>query len=207
MVLVAVAGAGACSSSSKPSAASVSTSTTTTTTTTKSGAPGSFAELEARIITNVPSGFARQPDAKYDTGPSDLAKAVRDDGSKGAEKALTEEGFVGGYQRLWLGPAKAQIIVFIDQFRSAAGARADYRRGVGSYYTRPPKGTQRFTVPGFPSSRAIGIAGAEKDGAVAVAYFTTGVFNVEMDCNGPTLAGLEKRVNAVAADQAKRLSS
>ena len=65
-------------------------------------APHSFAALEALVISSVPVGFVAQPDAVGDTGPSDLAKAARDDGQPDALQALRAEGFVRGYQRLWL---------------------------------------------------------------------------------------------------------
>jgi hypothetical protein len=36
------------------------------------------------VISSVPVGFVAQPDAVGDTGPSDLAKAARDDGQPDA---------------------------------------------------------------------------------------------------------------------------
>src|SRR5437870_871881 len=86
--LVIAASLSACSSSSsKPAAASKPT-------TPPRSVPASFGELAARIITKVPAGFVLQPDNVDDTGPSDLAKAIRDDGSPDAGKILRAEGFV-----------------------------------------------------------------------------------------------------------------
>src|SRR5207244_8351257 len=98
---------GACSSpSSKPAATSKPTAPVRS-------VPASFGELAARIITKVPAGFVLQPDNVDDTGPSDLAKAIRDDGSPDAGKILRAEGFVRGYQQLWIDAQGAQIIVFL----------------------------------------------------------------------------------------------
>ena len=74
------------------------------------------------LITSVPSGYAQQPDSVGDTGPSDLAKAIRDDGSPDARAVLTQDGFVVGYQRLWRTADKREIIVFLFTAKYAASA-------------------------------------------------------------------------------------
>jgi hypothetical protein len=90
--------------------------------------PVSFADLQALIVADVPAGFVEQPDSVGDTGPSDLAKATRDDhGAPHPRRELTRTRFVRGYQRLWLGPQSTQLIVFIYQFSKPAGA-VKYRK-------------------------------------------------------------------------------
>jgi hypothetical protein len=169
-------------------------------------APTSFADLESRIVTQVPSGFAAQPDDKYDTGPSDLAKAIRDDGEPGAGKVLRSAGFVRGYQRIWIGPDDAQIIVFVYQYASSAGARRAYARDTQGSHGKVAPTAHKFEVTDLPTDQATGVAGtAEDGGAFALAYFTTGVFNVEINCNGPKLAGLQERATSVAEHQLRRL--
>jgi hypothetical protein len=182
---------GACSSSSTPTAVA-------------RVAPRSSSELEARIVTKVPRNFVRQADDVGDTGPSDLAKAVRDEGAKNGN-VLRSEKFVRGYQRLWVGPGHAQIIVFLYQFGSRAGARRNYARAIKGSDTKPPAGVHKFAVPFLPADRAIGVVGTDEDGSAAGIDFTSGVFTVEIVCNGSTLAGLQTRALAIAEDQLRRL--
>lgn len=78
--------------------------------------------LAAKLIAAVP-GYALQPNSVGDTGPSDLDKAVRDDGGPNARKELTSDHFVAGYQKLFLPPDKGRyVIFFVYQFADAAGA-------------------------------------------------------------------------------------
>lgn len=197
IVVIISAFLGACSSSSSKSV--------TTTTAGPRAAPTTVAELEARIVTKVPSGFVEQPPGAYDTGPSDLAKAIKDDGDRNAGKILRAEKFVRGYQRIWIGPSHAQIIVFINQFDSRVGAREDYARYTQGYDSKPPRGAHKFVVTSLPSSQSLGVAQSDKKFASALAFFTTGVFSVEVNCNGPNLADLQARAIAIAEDQYRRL--
>jgi hypothetical protein len=185
---------GACSSSSpsKPTAVA-------------RAAPRTAAELEARIVSKPPAGFVRQADDVGDTGPSDLAKAIRDDESSNGGKDLRSEGFVRGYQRLWIGPGHAQIIVFVNQFKSHAGARRNFARITEYFDTKPPRGTHKFAVPFLPADQAVAAAGADETDSGAFIQFTSGVFSVEIVCNGPTLSGLQARALAVAENQYRRL--
>jgi hypothetical protein len=198
-IMIAAILLGACSSSSKPAG------TTTTRESTSHGVPQSSKALESLIVTKIPSAFVKQPPEAYDTGPSDFAKAVKDDGEPDAATILRSEKFVRGYQRIWIGPEHAQIIVFIYQFESSAGARKDFDRSTQKFTSKPPAGTHRFVVPGLPAGRAAGIAGAENGTAVAVVLFTTGVFNVQVNCNGARPGGLQPRAVAIAQDQYRRL--
>jgi hypothetical protein len=196
--LIVTALLGACSSSSpKPSSSSKPAAAAR-------AAPSNFAELEARIVSKAPRDFVRQADDVGDTGPSDLAKAARDEGAKNGNVLRSEE-FVRGYQRLWVGPSHAQIVVFVYQFGSRAGARRNYARAIKGSDTKPPAGVHKFAVPFLPASQAIGVAGTDKDGSAAGIDFTSGVFTVEIVCNGPTLAGLQTRALAIAKDQLRRL--
>jgi hypothetical protein len=165
----------------------------------------SAAELEARIVTKVPSSFVEQPPAAYDTGPSDLAKAIKDDGEPNAGKLLRAEKFVRGYQRIWIGPEHDQIIVFVYQFQTDVGARQDFARSTRKLASKRPPGTHKFVVPGLPANQVLGIAGADKDGGAALVFFTTGVFNVQVNCNGTRLDGLQARALTIAKDQLRRL--
>jgi hypothetical protein len=191
----------ACSGSSSPRSAPAPASNA-------SSAPTSFTELAARIITNVPSGFELQPDSVGSTGPSTLQKAIDDDGRPDAERALRSEGFVRGYQRLWGGTADAQIIVFLSQFETAAGARQAFERDSHDYASELPPGVkvEKFAVPGVPAHDALGIAGADSTGAAGIVYFTTDVYNVQINCNTTTPQQLQARSTAIAQAQFNRLN-
>ena len=77
--------------------------------------------LAGRLVTDVPPGYLRQVDSVGDTGPSDLEKAVRDDGEPDARSVLVADGFVAGYQRLWAKGDDAKIIDFVYEFRARWG--------------------------------------------------------------------------------------
>lgn len=170
-----------------------------------SDVPKSFKELQARVVANAPDGFVAQSPGVYDTGPTDLAKAVKDDGAPNAGKLLRSEGFVRGYQRIWKGPEHAGIIVFLYQFHSTAGARQHFARSTREFHTKPPRGTHKFAVPFLPATQAVGVSASDESGAGAGIEFTSGVFSVQIACEGPTLPGLQSRVLAIAKDQYNRL--
>jgi hypothetical protein len=192
-VVIVTVLAGACSSSSsKPTAVA-------------RVAPRSAAELEARVLSKGPAGFVRQAEDVGDTGPSDLAKAARDEGTANAEELLRSEGFVRGYQRLWIGPSHEQLIVFVYQFGSPAGVRHFFARQTKDLATKPLRGAHKFPVAFLPPAQAVGIAGANADSAAAVIRLRSGVFVVQVICNDSTLPGLQSRALAVAESQYRRL--
>lgn len=198
--LLAAVALSACDSDKPDPTSAPTTAAAGATPSTAPGAPATDSELEALLVSTVPAGFVVQPDDVGDTGPSDLAKAMRDDGTAGAE-ALRSEGFVRGYQRLWIGPGDAEIIVFVYQFENESGAAAENRRT-----TRELTGqedTTPFTVEGIPGATAI--TGSSADISAAIVAFPTGVYNVQIVCNGPALAGLQSRVSTIARDQFDRL--
>ncbi|MGI9079520.1 MAG: hypothetical protein ACR2GF_01630 [Acidimicrobiales bacterium] len=184
---------------------SCSSAKTTSATLPTTPPPRSDQELAARLVTAVPDGFLVQPDNVGDTGPSDLAKAVRDDDTPGAEQALHADGFVRGYQRLWVGPGDAQVIVILYQFANPAGATAYFGRAKAQATDPPVAGAAPFTVTGLPPGQSSAAAGTSGDTSAAFIVFTAGVFTGQVVCNGPALAGLQARATAVAEDQYGRL--
>lgn len=98
----------------------------TTTTTIESDPVGKL------IITDVPKEFKVMDDDYGDTGPSDLAKAVRDDSPDSDETvkdSMVADGFVHGYQRLWqVDSDDRQIIVFLYEFKKEDGANSFVKR-------------------------------------------------------------------------------
>jgi hypothetical protein len=200
-IVVVAAFLGACSSSSSKSSGTTPSKPTPA----ARGAPRSSAELDARIVSKPPSGFVRQADDVGDTGPSDLAKAIRDQESDDGGKDLRAEEFVRGYQRLWIGPGHAQIIVFVNQFASQSGARRNFARVRKGFDTKPPPGIHKFTVSFLPAAQVIAAAGNDKGESASFVEFTSGVFGVEIVCNGPALPGLQAQSIAIAENQFRRL--
>ena len=123
------------------------------------------------------------------------------------------EGFVRGYQQLWIKAQKSQIIVFLYQFKTNAGARRDFGRTVEHFRSKPPAGLhlRAFTLHGLPSGQSLGVAVSDKTGSAALVFFTTGVFNVEIDANdaqaNSPLPPLQRLGTTLAQDQLSRLRS
>jgi len=166
--------------------------------------PRSFEDLARRLITDVPAGFDLQPDDVGDTGPSDLAKAVRDDGQPDAAQQLKAEGFLRGYQRLWMDDADDQVIAFIYQFSTSTGARAYYSRSDRLLIKEQPSAT-RFNVPALPHDNVSG-AFASIDGGYSVAVIAaSGPFVMQLLCNASKTDGLKQRASMLATEQYHRL--
>jgi hypothetical protein len=204
VAIVVVTVASGCSSSSKP--------TSSATTTSKPRpvarlAPTSFGELAREIITRVPPGFDVGTGNTGDMGPADLATASKSDSMPNAREVLAAEGFVRRYARNWVGPGHAQIVVIINQFRSKAGAASDYEQRASDNRARPQPGSHPFVVAGLPRDQALGAtARGSESGAVAEILFTTGVYVVQLVCNGPdSETTMARRVTSLAVAQFERL--
>jgi hypothetical protein len=169
------------------------------------GVPGSFHALEALLITDPPAGYRRQPDSVGDTGPSDIAKAIRDDDEADAKQSLIAEGFVRGYQRMWATASGDQIVVFLYQFASAAGASGSFRRWVS---LEAPSGsdTTVFAPTGLPKGQTAGLSGSGGGNTGSIILYAAGIFSVQVDV---TSSGSERAArilaNTVAVDQLGRL--
>jgi hypothetical protein len=136
------------------------------------------AELEATMPTEI-AGFERQPDDYGDTGPSDLAKAVRDDGLADAEELLADARFLRGYQRLFQAADSAQVIVFVYEFCDETGSEAYARR----FDEEGAIDGQTFEVPGIPGAIGAADVGEERQGAAV--QFTRGGFVVMVTAGAP----------------------
>jgi hypothetical protein len=149
----------------------------------KSGSGTSTASsnaLQARMLRSLPAGYVQQPDSVGDTGPSDLEKAIRDDGAADARQVLTADGFVAGYQRLWSKGSDGQIIDFVYQFAT--------QRGVLAYVGRTesggiPNGASSFSVPGVPGARGFGLPAGQ--GPAVVVFVTRGRYLGQVVVHGP----------------------
>jgi hypothetical protein len=139
--------------------------------------------LEGRLISDVPAGWEQQPDDVGDTGPSDLEKAVRDDGAGDARQVLTADGFVAGYQRLWA-KGDGQIIDFLYQFDRSEGA-VDHNARMAQLNSQPEAGVTEapFAVPGIPGATGSHLSGP--GGTAAFVMFTRDGYAVQLRVNGP----------------------
>jgi len=177
LVLPAIASCGSGGSSAKQSATSIPPTVTT-------GAGADAARLATLLITDLPAGYVQQPDTVGDTGPSDLAKAARDDGKPDATSALTADGFQAGYQRLWATVDHSQqIVVYLYAFRAPAGATAYEKRGITDDENDPQSRAVPFPVSSIPG--ATGLASAQSP-TVALVVFAKGSYVVQVVTTTPT---------------------
>ena len=160
-------------------------------------------DLEEALDLAVPDGFVRQPDAVGDTGPSDLEKAIRDDGGDDARDILTKSRFVQGYQRMWTRSGD-EIVSYVYQFADTAGA-VEYTNRLNSDSLAPTEGVSisPFDVPDITG--AVGVNTSEPTLASSSVTFVKGPYSVEIVVSGPTPTGLEALVTALAEEQYSRL--
>jgi hypothetical protein len=203
MVAAVVSLAAACSGASSvgthtgsSTSASVSTKLTSSTLQRSSGS-----DLAALMPLRVPSGFVLQPDNIGDTGPSDLAKAVRDDGSPDAKRVLTHAGFVRGFQRLWVkSGGQDENILFLYQFATPNGANEYVQYSLRSQ--AGPK-VQSFVVPSIPAAH--GLKGADQTGSTALILFARGSYVAQAVVNGGANLDQTSLVTTLAMAQYTRL--
>jgi hypothetical protein len=206
VLLAAGAACGGDGAKTTEAAARIVTDTTAapTTTTTVFKPAASFDDLSRLLLTSVPAEYKVQPNDVGDTGPSDLAKAVKDDGEKDARAFLTKAGFVRGYQRLWVKADDEQVVVFLYQFNDHAGA-VDYGNRGSDPGTAKESGftVTPFDVPGIEG--ALGMTAHDGEFASSAVIFSKGPYLVQLMANGPTPAGLPDLAQTLAADQFARL--
>jgi hypothetical protein len=164
-----------------------------------SAAPGSG--LAALLITALPAGFQQAPDTAGGTGPTDLAKAARDDGHADATQVLTGDGFVMGYERAWTS-GRSDIIEGLFLFKSPAGADSWRARDLIED-VNPPAGDRvsPFIPAGIPGGAGLTLTG--KDGPAAVLVFAKGDFQVHLEAEGA--AATPQTLTALAQQQYSRL--
>lgn len=112
-------------------ASATTTSTTSTTSTTEATTTSTAVAcavddadpsgLEQLLVDDI-DGFQLQAASVGGTGPSDLLKAIRDDGQPDARQVLTQLRFRRGYQRLWRDQFGEELVLFVYEFCDDAGA-------------------------------------------------------------------------------------
>ncbi|HYT38768.1 MAG TPA: hypothetical protein VEN99_04615 [Acidimicrobiia bacterium] len=172
----------------------------TTSPTVRVKAARSSQELSRALAITVPDGYVRQPDNVDDTGPSDLDKAVSDDGGNDARDIFTRDHFVRGYQREWVRDGgKDEIVSYVYQFADNAGA-VDYTNRVAADAGAP---AGQFTVPDIAG--AVGVNGSDPNFATSSVTFVKGPYSVQVVVNGASPDGLSALVTSVAEEQYSRL--
>jgi hypothetical protein len=194
----------ACTGGAKPKTSANGQVEETTTTTAAVKGARTIQELSQALDLDVPSGFARQPDSVDDTGPSDLEKAVADDGEDDARDVFTRDHFVRGYQREWARSEDDQIVSYVYQFADNAGA-VDYTKRVTADAGAQTAGVTiaTFTVPGL--SGAVGVNGSDPTFATSTVTFVKGPYSVQVVVNGTKIDGLQSLVTSLAEEQYSRL--
>jgi hypothetical protein len=178
--------------------------TTTTTPRAQVKAARNAQELSRALDITVPDGYVRQPDRVDDTGPSDLEKAVSDDGGDDARDVLTGDHFVRGYQREWASGAKDEIVSYVYQFADNAGAEDYAKRLAAEFGAQNTAGAPGvFDVSGIAG--AVGVNGSDPNFATSSVTFVKGPYSVQVVVNAASLTGLQFLVTSVAEEQYSRL--
>lgn len=163
--------------------------------------------LEALLITSLPDGFIQVDDAVADTGPSDLAKAVRDDGGTDAEQVLTDAGFVAGFQRSWETLDQTElIIVFLYEFSDPDGAASYAERAIASFESDPTLEATPFEINSIPGANGRSMTNLLADGGLASSIvFTIDGYLVQVVVIGATDEANQALAQQLATDQYNRL--
>jgi len=175
--------------------------------------PASAAELEALIVTAVPSGLPRLPDDAVDPPAGektvdDIAGYSRD--PRHEREVLKGYGYRHGWERFWGDGRSGRLTsVFVDQFDHRTGAAAyaaDLARNEAGHYgamlmENPPDlpgGCHLITVedPG-PEARLTGPA--------ALVWCGSGVFSVSVTVVADSVDDAEEELRGVLAEQLDRL--
>jgi hypothetical protein len=175
--------------------------------------PESADELGALVVTEVPSGLPRLPDAELD--PPAGAKAVDDIADYSEDPArerdvLEQYGYRQGWERFWgSGSGGPMTGVFVDQFSSRAGAvayaedlaRNDAEHYDGVLHDNPPDlpgGCRMLTVYDAEAQAALG-------GPAALAWCGHGPFSVAVTAVAASMDAAREEVLAVVDEQLDRL--
>lgn len=163
-----------------------------------------YEDLAKALNITAPEGYLLQPDQVGDTGPTDVAKASRDDGATDAQDFLTRTGFLRGYQRMWSRTADDDFFVYLYQFGTNAGA-VEYTNRLTTEATTATTGVtiERFDVPGIGG--AVGVNASDPTFASSSVTFVKGPYSVQIVVNDKKLTGLKPLATALAEEQYSRL--
>jgi hypothetical protein len=174
--------------------------------------PASPEELEPLLVTDVPSGLARLADDALE--PPAGAKRVEDvaayaDDPAREREVLEDYGYRFGWERFW-GDGPAVVTgVFVDQFRTRAGASSyaeDLARNDAAHYAGELDENPR-DLPG--GCRLLSVEqpepGSGLTGPASFVWCGQGVFSVGVTAVAASVDAAEEEVRAVLAEQLDRL--
>lgn len=173
--------------------------------------PGSAAELAPLIVTDVPSGLPRLPDAALDppAGPKrldDVAAYATDAPSQ--REVLRADGYRFGWERFWGATAGPMTGVFVDEFTADDGA-ARYSGDLAGNEQRRLGGTLSREPAGLPHDcRMLTVAaGASTSlhGPASFAWCPHGVFSVSVIAVAGDARAADREMRTVLAQQLARL--
>jgi hypothetical protein len=172
--------------------------------------PDSPEELGELVVTDVPSGLPRLPDAELD--PPAGAKRMSDIAHYADDPAremdvLQEFGYRYGWERFWGSGSGPLTGVFVDQFESRAGAGA-YAQDLADNEAEHYDGELQEDPPDLPGGcRLLTVAegGTDLAGPAAFVWCGHGVFSVSVTAVADSMDAAEEEVRAVLGEQLDRL--
>jgi len=173
--------------------------------------PTSADQLEALLVTQVPSGLPQVADDELD--PPAGEKTIDDvagygDDAPRQRRVLTDYGYLRGWERFWRS-GNALTSVFLDQFSGAEGAASyaeDLARNDAEYY-----GGLLDRAPGDLPAECVLMVRNDPEprhgltGSAAFAWCATGVFTVAVAAVAGSTADARAELAAVTAAQLDRL--
>jgi hypothetical protein len=177
--------------------------------------PTSAAQLAPLIVTDVPSGLLRLPDAALD--PPAGAKRLDDVAAYSTDAAsqrevLRDDGYRFGWERFWGVQSGPMTGVFVDEFTGATGA-AGYSADLAANEQRRYGGRLRLDPPRLPRGcrlltvgigSAVGSA-ARMHGPASFVWCPHGVFSVAVIAVASSAGAADREMRAVLARQLARL--
>jgi hypothetical protein len=174
--------------------------------------PGSAAELEALIVSSVPSRLPRLPDG--DLEPPAGEKTVEDvaaysEDPEREREVLEGYGYRYGWERFWGTGGPPMTGVFVDQFEHRSGAAA-YAADLAHNEAKHYDATLIESAPGLPGGCHL-LAVDDTDprarpaAPAALAWCGHGVFSVSVTAVADSVDAAEEEVRTVLDAQLDRL--
>ena len=177
-----------------------------------SSTPGTVEDLGALVLSQVPSGLARIPDA--DLEPPAGPKTVDDVAGYAADPAreravLRDYGYRHGWERFWGSTTGPLTTVFVDQFDDSGGAAA-YAEDLAGNDAAVYDGVLRRDAPDLPAGCSLLTVPAADPatrltGPAAFAWCGHGVFSVAVTVVSTSEEAATEEVRAVVLAQFDRL--
>jgi hypothetical protein len=177
----------------------------------RASVPGSAADLAPLIVTDVPSGLPRLPDAALDppAGPKgldDVAAYATDAPSQ--REVLRADGYRFGWERFWGTASGPMTGVFVDEF-TGSDAAAMYSADLAGNERRRFGGSLTMSPPRLPGGcRMLTVAAgspARLSGPASLVWCPHGVFSVSVIAVAGSAQAADREMRGVLARQLARL--